>query len=88
MGNFVASVASTLRKTGTVVLLAKRPTAESEKPRLEQASFFSAKEPWWRSALLPKRHQQRCNYNELVGDDSVAIDEAIGATRAILGFFL
>ena len=43
MGHFVASVASTLRKTGTVVLLAKRPTAESEKPRLEQASFFFCK---------------------------------------------
>ena len=35
MGHSVASVASTLRKTGTVVLLAKRPTAESENRYVE-----------------------------------------------------
>ena len=40
MGHFVASVASTLRKTGTVVLLGKRPTAESENSSTRAGDFF------------------------------------------------
>ena len=39
---------------------------------------------------LSSRHerQQWCNYHELIVDDRVSIDKAIGVTRDILEFFL
>ena len=53
-----ASVASTLRKTGTVVLLGKRPAAESEKSWTQAGEFFLQKNHGGAPLSSQNKHQQ------------------------------
>ena len=54
----------------------------------ERAGFFCKRTMVAIPFSSRNKHQQLCNCHELIGDDRVTIDKAIGATRAILEFFL